>query len=121
MQVTQRDGTFYLSFKYDASERMSLSIYWGLDTVALSSSVEQWNLKHAAAAAPKPAPSAIMTCLPMFARSYNQMRDEHVIEMSHARTSLGGAAAAAAAAGAFHCCTPFHLHHSLFHTPHHPP
>ena len=50
-QVTQRDGTFYLAFKYDASEMMCLSIFWGLDTVALASSVEQWNVKHAAEAA----------------------------------------------------------------------
>jgi hypothetical protein len=49
LQVTQRDGTYFLAFKYDASEIMSLSVYWGLDTVALSSSVEQWNLKHAEA------------------------------------------------------------------------
>jgi hypothetical protein len=89
-QVTQRDGTLYLAFKYDASEQMSLSVYWGLDTAAIASSVERWNMRHSTEAASKTAPSAIMSCLPMFARSYNQMRDEHIIEMSG---SLGGGAA----------------------------
>jgi hypothetical protein len=105
VQVTQRDGTFYLAFKYDASEMMSLSVYWGLDADALASSVEQWNLKHAAEAAAK-APSSIMSCLPMFARSYNQMRDEHVVDMSPVRASARGGAAAAAAGGAFDACWP---------------
>ena len=108
VQVTQQNGTFYLTFKYDASEMMSLSVYWGLDADALASSVEQWNLKHAAEAAAK-APSSIMSCLPMFARSYNQMRDEHVVEMSPVRASARGGAAAQAADGAFDasCPSPF--------------
>ncbi len=92
-QVTQRDGTFYLAFKYDASEMMCLSIFWGLDTVALASSVEQWNVKHAAEAAARAAPSGFMSCLPMFSRSYNRMRDEHIVEMTPANHSLGGGAA----------------------------
>jgi hypothetical protein len=81
---------------------MSLKVYWGLDADAVASSVELWNLKHAAEAATR-APSSIMSCLPMFARSYNQMRDEHVVDMSPVRASVGGggAAAAAAADGAF--------------------
>jgi hypothetical protein len=50
-------------------------------------------MKHSAESAAKAAPSAIMSCLPMFARSYNQMRDEHVVEMPPARAPLGGGAA----------------------------
>ncbi len=89
-QVTQRDGILYLAFKYDASESITFSVYWGLDSAALASSVQRWNMRHSAEAASKASPSAIMSCFPMFARSYNQMRDEHIIEMSN---SLGGGAA----------------------------
>ena len=94
MQITQRDSTFYLAFKYDASEAMTLSVYWGLDAAALSSSIEQWNLKYAAAAAAKVVPSTIMGCLPMFSRSYNQMQDDHIVEVSPARSSLSDGAPA---------------------------
>jgi hypothetical protein len=38
-----------------------------------------------------------MSCLPMFSRSYNRMRDEHIVEMSPAGHSVGAAAAAAGA------------------------